>query len=281
MKPQQALAGFMLISLSLGNIAMADDAASIMQKVHEVKRVDDQIATLSFRFIKADKSEKQAIYTMVWKNMHGKDGYDNKAIFFTDSPPDKRGIAYLGWLRPTDSDKLDDEWIYLPELRSTRRIPHRNHNHSHDDDEFGNSLLTREHLEPRPPQLDDHKITGEQDFNGQPHYLISSTSKHTQHMQHSKHGGDNGSTKRINWVDKNSLRLNRIQFFDNHDKQLLDMKFEWQKQQGYWIWKGIEASKPSSNEKTLLEFSVIKINSRLRDRIFHKRNLAKGVTHLK
>lgn len=98
-----------------------------------------------------------------------------KPFFFTESPPKKRGIAYLGWLRPTGRDKLDDEWIYLPELRSTRRIPHRGHEHSHDDDEFGNSLVSREHLEPRPPQLDDHKIIGEQDFNGQPHYLISST----------------------------------------------------------------------------------------------------------
>jgi len=281
MKSLRALACFILLSPSLGNIAMADNAASIMQQVYEAKRVDDQIATLRFRFIDAGKPEKKAIYTMVWKDMHGKDGYDNKAIFFTESPPDKRGIAYLGWLRPSGSNERDDEWIYLPELRSTRRIAHRDHAHSHDGDEFGNSLLSREHLEPRPPQLDDHKIIGEQELNGQLHYLISSTPKQIQHMLHSEHGGTSGSGKRINWVDKNKLRLNRIQFFAKHDKQQLDMQIQWQKQQGYWIWKAVEASKPNSNKKTLLEFSDIKINTKLKDRSFHKRILEKGVNYLK
>ncbi len=111
---------------------------------------------------------------------------------------------------------------HMPDRRHLWRGIHdsdmvnRDHDHSHDDDEFGNSLLTRDHFEPRPPQLGNHKIVGEQTFNGQPHYLISSTPKHTQHMQDNDHGGDNGSSRRNNWIDKSSLRLNRIQLFDNH-----------------------------------------------------------------
>ncbi len=283
MKLTSTFVGFSLLLLGLCNNALAADALSIMQSAHDAKRVDDQIATLTFRFIKPGQSEKQAIYIMVWKKMPDNDDYDNKAIFFTESPIEKKGIAYLGWLRAAGSDKLDDEWIYLPELRMTRRIVQRDHDHSHDDDEFGNSLLTRDHLEPRSPQLDDHEIIDEQDFNGQPHYLISSTPKHKQPMQdHGDHMKMKmASIKRINWVSKENTRLNRIQFINEHGVEQLDMKIQWTEHQGYWIWKSIEAIKPNTQAKTLLEFSDVKINSKLKDRSFHKRNLDKGSNRFK
>ncbi len=281
MKLLCSMAGLILISASFSEAVVANEAFDIMQKSHTAKRVDDQIATLSFRFIASNKSEKMAIYTMVWKNMQGENGYDNKAIFFTESPPDKKGIAYLGWLRPKDSDKLDDEWIYLPELRMTRRIAHRDHEHSHDDDEFGSSLLTRKHLEPRPPELDEHEIIGEKELNGQQYYLISSTPKHHHHMQHDKHNSDNNLAKRIHWIDKNTLRLNRIEFFDSHDKPQLDMQILWTEQQGHWVWQRIDATNPNTDEKTVLTFSDIKINTGLNNRVFGKRSLEKGVGRFK
>jgi len=257
----------------------AEDATNIMRESDAIKRVDDEIARLTFHFIAADETDKQVIYTMVWKNMSGKQGYDNKAMFFTESPLDRKGVAYLGWLRDKDSDEADDEWIYLPELRMTRRLVPHKQGHKQNDDEFGRSLLDRYNLDPRPSRLDEHRLVGEKTYDGQPHYLISSTPRHGQGLQDPADQGDAATVaRRLNWVNKNTLRISRIQSFDADDRELLDIKFHWIEIDGYWLWQRVEATDPATREQTVLEISDIKINNRLNDRAFSKRNLEQGVS---
>ncbi len=218
---------------------------------------------------------------MVWKNTYDKDGYDTKTMFFTEFPPDKKGIAYLGWLRPAGSKTKDDEWIYLPGLRMTRRIAHRDHDHSHDDDEFGNSILKREHLEPRPPHLDTHKLIAERSLNGGMYYVIASTPKqHHGDNAHEQHNSTQSPGKVIHWIDKQTFRTKHMQFFDQHNQQTLDMEISWTQLGDYWLWQTVTAIDPRNNAKTVLEISNTRINTGLKDRIFSKRSLEKGSGHL-
>lgn len=256
----------------------AAEALEIMQQAYHQKRPTTQVATLSFRFVKPDEETREAVYIMVWKDMKEKKDYDSKAMFFTESPPDKKGIAYLGWLRPKESSELDEEWVYLPELRMTRRLALRDHDHSHNDDEFGYSLLTRDHLEPRPPQLDDHTLEGQELYNGRQHYLISSTPKRKLDHQQIHHGGTMPPSRRRYWIDKENGRISRIQFYNHRDAEVLDMEIRWVKQQDYWIWGEVEANCPGTGETTTLQFSNIKLNVKLKDHVFHKRSLERGPT---
>ena len=173
------------------------------------------------------------------------------------------------------SDKKNEEWIYLPELGMTRRIVPRDHAHSNEDDEFAGSLLTHGHLEPRPPRLDDHRLLEEKILNEQAHYLIESKPAHLGHGGHHNHGGDSPA-KRVSWIGKAGLRINRIQFFDGHDDIQLDMKIEWRKQGDYWLWSRIEATHPETQALTVLEITDVRINAGISERMFHKRNLDKG-----
>lgn len=263
---------FIVILMSYSVHAETLDATAIITKSYETPRVDDQICTLTFTFSAPDKKEQKVIYTMVWKNMKGDGGYDNKAMFFTESPPEKRGITYLGWLAAANSSKDDDEWIYLPELRLVRRIAYRDHDHAHDDDEFGNSLITREHLDPRPPQADDHTLIGAEMLDGKIHHLIASTPK-----PHHNHGDDHMShetaAKTIRWIDQDSHRINRMQFFDAKDKETLDIQIAWTQVNDYWLWKTITATDPRNQARTVMEIGKIRINSGLDDKIFSKRTL--------
>jgi len=266
----------MLLLLSHVAYAAEPDAAAIMKKVYQAPRVSDQVATLSFSFIQPGEEAQHAAYTMVWKDMKGKDGYDNKAIFFTESPPARQGIAYLGWLHPIGSTEKNDEWIYLPELGMTRRIVPRDNEGSNDEDEFAASLLTHEHLEPRPPQLDHHSLLEEKLFNDRPHYLIDSRPAHHSHGGHHNHGGSVAPTRRVSWVDKEGMRISRIQFYGADDKMQLDMKIEWQQQKDFWLWKRVEAVVPDTQASTVLEVTDVEINAGLNERLFHKRSLDKG-----
>lgn len=256
--------------------AAETDAAAMMEKIYKSDRVSDQIATLNFSFIRKETEVRRAVYTMVWKDVKGKGKFDNKAIFFTEFPLARKGIAYLGWLHPIGSDKKNDEWIYLPELGMTRRIVPRDHDRPNEEDEFAGSLLTHEHLEPRPPHLDHHHLLEEKIFNEQSHYLIESKPAHHGHGGHHSHGGGESPAKRISWIGKKDMRINRIQFFSGDNKMQLDMKIEWIQQDDYWLWKRLEAVVPGTQAQTVLEMTDVRINTGLNERMFHKRNLDKG-----
>lgn len=240
----------------------------IMQRVYESNRIDDQIATLTFQFIDANHAEKKVVYTMVWKNNRGQDGYDNKAMFFTEFPPDRKGIAYLGWLRKPGTAQQDDEWIYLPELRMVRRIAHRGPHHTHDDDEFGQSLLERDHLQPRPGELDEHQLLKIEPVNGINCYVVESRPK--------QQGFSYPYKKVISWIEQESLRPMRAHYFDEEDNSALDVTFEWIQVDSKWIWKRVTAIEPNVHAKTILEISDVKINSGLSDGMFTSRLLMRG-----
>jgi len=261
-------------------IAQQDDAEQIIGQSFENKRVDDQISKLTFLFDGPNKDKQEVIYTMVWKNMHGEDGFDSKAMFFTESPPEKKGIAYLGWLRPDGSAKNDDEWVYLPELRSTRRLAHRDHEHNHDDDEFGNSILTTDHLEPRLPELDDHEFIGEKSLEGKSYYLIRSTPKI--HINHgSAHQGNTTFRAIIRWIEKDTYLIQRKQFLNENDAIDIDMQIAWVEVQGFWLWHRISAINPKNNNTTIMTVSETQINLGLKNKDFSKRMLKKGVARLR
>lgn len=96
-KPTSLVTLIAIMWLSFAVHAEAPDANAIITKAYEIPRVNDQITTLSFTFSAPGKKEQQVVYTMVWKKMKDEEGCGNKAMFFTESPPDKRGIIYT-WL---------------------------------------------------------------------------------------------------------------------------------------------------------------------------------------
>jgi len=259
-----------VMCLSFGaNVAESgavEDADAIVTRAYQDGRIDDQISTLTFTFSAPETGDQQqVIYTMVWKNQHGIGDYASKAMFFVESPADRKGVAYLGWLVPIGSSERDDEWIYLPELRSTRRIAHRNHGQAKNDDEFGKSLLTRKQLDPRPPGLDNHRLLGEKPMAGRVHYIIANTPKQ-----------GHGKGRSIHWIDKETFRINRTQYFDAQDQEMLDIRFEWAHVGDHWLWKTVTALNPANQAKTVLDIDSKSVNTGLRDREFSKRILERG-----
>ncbi|NOY71497.1 MAG: outer membrane lipoprotein-sorting protein [Gammaproteobacteria bacterium] len=276
-----AFKALLLVLLILPATSFSEPSAQeIMERSFAIERVDDHISSLVFYFKQADKPEKKVVYTMVWKNSRGEKGYDNKAIFYTEYPLDKKGIAYLGWLRASGSTEQDDEWIYLPELRMVRRIAHRDHDHSHDDDEFAGSVLTREHLDPRSPKLDDHKFLGVKEEKGRQYYVIESIPKKMSHQQAESHQGNHGSEaihKRVSWIEQDSHQLHSVKFYNHHQQEILNMAINWHQIGDFWMWKQVIAIHPKTGNQTTLDIKDIVINKGLKDSQFSKRALQKGM----
>lgn len=250
--------------------SMPLSAETVMSRMFDTRQVEDEIAVLEFVITKPNGEEQRVTYTMLWKNNHGKNGFDQKVIFVTDFPPSRKGVAYMGFLRQAGSNANDEEWIYLPELAMVRRIAHRGRDQS-DDDEFGLSILKREHLDPRPPELDDHRLLESESVGETAHYKVESRVKTTgnQTMPFDTYH---------TWVDATSFRPARVQFFlGGNTKPELDMTIEWTQVNNQWVWKRVSAVAPDSGAKTVMNISKIKVNSGLKDTVFSKRSLSRGI----
>lgn len=240
----------------------------IMARVYTAPRVDDQVATLTFQFISPEQTTQKVVYTMVWKNTHGEENYDNKAMYFTEFPPDRKGIAYLGWLRAEGSEAFDDEWIYLPELRMVRRIAHRENHHEHGDDEFGNSLLKRAQLVPRVAKQDENALLNSEALAGVDHYVIQSKPR----VNSDKYP----YSKVLYWIGHETFRPTQARYFNMEGKAVLDVVYLWVEIDGKWVWKRLTATVPVTGAKTIMDITNIKINTGLSDKLFSSRTLMRG-----
>ena len=274
------LALFVYAVAMLANVvhAQAPDAEpmggqEIMTRSYETRRVEDETAVLNFLITKPDGKEERVTYTMLWKNNHGKNGFDQKVIFVTDFPPSRQGVAYMGYLRQPGSGARDEEWIYLPELAMVRRIAHRNRDQS-DDDEFAHSVLKREHLDPRPPQLDEHHLLKQETIGEQTFYKVESRLKPADSQ-------DAPFDKYHTWVERDSFRPKRVHFFaGDNNEPALDMVIDWTQVNNQWVWKSVRAEDPRSGAKTVMDISNIRVNTGLKDNVFSKRTLSRGVNRL-
>lgn len=247
-------------------------AAEIAVRAFGVNGGQDSRSRLSFTFHKADGSERRLVYSMAWKH-YASGEISDKAIFFSDFPPDDRGKAYMIWMA-ADRSRQDDEWMYLPELRMVRKITHdQSHRHKDEDDSFADSLLAQVNLVPRNPQLDNQTLVGEDTVNGHPDYLIDSVPKAA------SPGYPYQKTRR--WISKDNFLTERIDYFNESGSLKLSQRISWQRVGDTWVWGRVTGSRPGSRERTVLEVSDVKVDSGLGDQLFSARSMRLGKDSLR
>ena len=108
-----------LLILALSStIIFAQSARDIMQKVLDRDDGDNIITNMQMQLI--DKNKKKRIRDM---KTYSKDiGKDEKKLIFFLSPSDVKNTAFLTYDYADDA-KDDDQWLYLPALNKTKRIP--------------------------------------------------------------------------------------------------------------------------------------------------------------
>lgn len=242
-------------------------AAEIAVKAFQVNGGEDSRSRLSFTFHKADGSERRLAYTMAWKHYASGD-ISNKAIFFSEFPPDDRGKAYMIWMA-ADRSEQDQEWMYLPELRMVRKITHdQSHRHKDQDDDFAHSLLAQVNLVPRNAALDDHSLLGEDKVDGHAAYVIDSVPKQ------SSPGYPYQKTRR--WISTDHFLTERIDYYNESGDLKLSQRIKWQQVGDVWVWEQVVATRPGSTERTVLDLSDVKVNSHLDDDVFSSRRMRLG-----
>lgn len=240
-------------------------AEQIIQKVND--RDEGAFVTQKFTMELIDKRGKKQFRETV---SYRKD-YENerKTILFFSSPTNVKGTGFLTFDYLTPS-KEDDQWLYLPALRKTRRISAANRG-----DYFLGTDLTYEDIKKGTKiSLDDYefKTIGEENVNGKKCYVVEAIPKIE------KVGKELGYSKIHYFIDPEVWIALKSEYWDIAGNPLKKVEtLELQLIDGIWSVQKIEAVNHKTEHKSILTFSETDYHTTLDDDLFSEQKLVRGL----
>ncbi|PSU47690.1 outer membrane lipoprotein-sorting protein [Photobacterium frigidiphilum] len=192
------------LSLLLSSSLLAQESQQKGQKI--AQQVKDQekgfngtwvSATMILRNAAGNESTRQlSIKTLEVEN----DG--DKSIIVFDTPKDIRNTKLLSWTHALESD---EQWLYLPALKRTKRISSKNKSGPFVGSEFAYEDLSSQEIEKYT-----YQYLGEDILDGKPQLIIERIPTFS----------NSGYSKQIVWVDEKDLIFTKIDFYDRKDTHL-------------------------------------------------------------
>jgi outer membrane lipoprotein-sorting protein len=245
--------------------ASALTAREIMEKVDAREDGDNMTADLEMVLI--DKSGHKRIRKI---HSFSKDkGKDTQRLMFFLEPADVKDTGFLTY-DYYEGFKDDDQWLYLPELKKTKRIASSDKSSSFMGSDFSYADMTRRVLDEWK-----YKILKEDQVRGKKVWLIEA-------VPADKAVEDRyGYTKSVVFVRQDIFFVVRGVSWVKEGRKLkyLDVR-ELEQIDGIWVGTRLHM-RTVKNKRTLheteLNFSAIKFNQDLKDDLFTIRRLEKGM----
>ncbi len=111
---------FVLAALVFSRASRADELPEAMEIVQQVNSVDDgEVVTRKLTMTLVDRhGQERQREAIIYRKEFGE---EMRTVVFYLAPANVRGTAFLIWDYP-ESEKEDDQWLYLPAMRKVRRI---------------------------------------------------------------------------------------------------------------------------------------------------------------
>jgi outer membrane lipoprotein-sorting protein len=181
---------------------------------------------------KGDRSER----TLELRILEGLEAGDKTLLIFKD-PPDVRGTALL-----THENRVgdDDQWLYLPALRRSRRIGSSNKANS-----FVGSELAYEDLAPNEVTKHRYKYLREETLDGVPVWVIESTPRFN----------DSGYSRRELFVRQDNHQMARVNHYDRKGRLLKVGRWDgwWKVMDKRWRARSLRMENVQSGRSTILD----------------------------
>ncbi len=248
--------------------ADADEEAptgrQIMEWVDNRDDGDNGISDLKMTII--DKRGKERIRKM--RSMTRDRGEDRLSLIFFLSPADVKNTGFLNH-DYDDADRDDDQWLYLPALKKTKRIAGGDKSGSFMGSDFSYADMST-------PPLDRYAYTlmQETDVDGVPVWQIEA-------IPNAKESKETGYTKSIVFVRKDNNVVIRSVIWLKKGKRLKYMNVDQlEKIEDIWVPTEITMSTRKGKKtlhKTRIQTSNVKFNQPLSEDMFSIRRLEKGI----
>ncbi len=229
----------------------------IVEKAYNRETGDDQTSNLTMTLV--NKSGNQRVRKI--KQFTKDRGEVEKRIMFFLSPADVKNTSFMSW--SYDSDQSDDQWIYLPALKKTKRI-----SSDSKSDYFMGSDFTYDDLGDRKLEDDTHKLLLEKTINGKECYVVESVSKDEDYMY----------SKTITWIMKDNFIGYKKEFYDEDEELLKVLTIKkYEEISGFWIITNSEMKNVQKNHKTTMVLGDIQINTGISASKFTERMMMRGL----
>jgi hypothetical protein len=258
-----------LMFFSLGSLAQTA-ARDIMEMVED--RDDGYSSTSKTTMVLIDSKGKKRTRTMRMFSKDISDTITHTATFFL-TPSDVKNTAFLTY-DYSGEDKDDDQWMYLPALKKTKRIPASDKDASFMGSDFSYSDMTAK-------ELDDYKFKVIKEINIKrkdtkvPVWVIESLPKTQKVID------ETGYKKSILYIRKDNYVLVRAKFYLNKADRVkyLDVR-RLEKINGIWVPTQTTMTTKQGKKtihKTILGQPDMKINIDISSDIFTIRAIEKGL----
>ena len=253
-----------LTTLSFATL-FALSAQDIAQKAHDREDGDNSVANM--KMILIDKNENARVRELKVFTK-GKGDTELKLMFFL-SPADVRNTAFLTY-DYKDSNRDDDQWLYLPELQKVKRIASSDKSGSFMGSDFTYADMTSRNVEDY-----EYKIMQEPEVKGYKTWQMEVIPKSQKTIE------ETGYTKSIYFIRQDNFVVvqalhyvrsgNRLKYMMVNKLELID-----------GIWTPLEIQMVSKQgrqtlHKTILQFSDYKYDQELEESLFTTRTLQKGL----
>ncbi len=178
----------------------AQDAEAISRKAMDVIEVQDMemISTINIYDAKGNVRTRQI------STASRQFSACTKMLIRFLAPADVRGTTLLVY---DYEDQEDSQWIYMPALRNVRRIVSTEKAKNFMGSEFTNADMSKPNFNDY-----DYAILGEEVYEGKQCWRVEAKSKNDQITR------DNGFSRRVSLIDKDSHFCYKIEYYDNSDK---------------------------------------------------------------
>jgi outer membrane lipoprotein-sorting protein len=188
------------------------------------------------------------------------DGDDDRLMVRFNAPAEVKGTGLL----TIEKGAEDEQWLYLPDLKKSKRIAGASKAQSFMGTDFSNYDMRTEDLTGH-----DYRKTGEETLDGRPCYLVEATPK-TEEVKEST-----GYARRTMWVDKERWVVPRCEYFDTSGKPLKTLTADgWKQIEGLWRPAKVTVENKQEGSKTVVTYEKGReINKGLPEKTFTKREL--------
>jgi len=248
-------------------IAGDDDpkARAIMEKVDARDDGDNRTANMEMTLIDKRGSKRVRKISTFQKDK----GLDTLRLMFFLHPADVKDTAFLTY-DYDDPDKDDDQWLYLPALRKTKRIASSDKSGS-----FMGSDLNYSDMTDRNLQDYDFTLKKEVDVRGKKAWVIESIPRNKNVIDETGYKKSLILVRQDNYVVVRAVHWVKdggyLKYIDVKQLDLID---------GIWVTSEMHVTKKKGKQtthKTILAWRDVKFNLDLKEDMFTVRRMEKGL----
>lgn len=239
--PVTASVATVLLAIALAAPAAAQSGLDIMKE--QVKRHQVRSEEIRVKLTLIDPSGKQKERELTTLQRRDQAGLSKVLLKFL-SPPDIRNTGLLTWEQPGDKD--DDQWLFLPATKSTKRIASSGKKGS-----FMGTDLAFEDLRPEDLAAHTYNVLREEDLGGQKCWVVEALPSTDKEKLESGYG------KRVVWIRQDVYMTVQAEFYNQSGKLVKRATFSDLANVGGDAWRAKSARWETLDSKKATLWSIL------------------------